>query len=403
MNLNRTDRLLWQVLRCVALCISLASPLVAENDEFEYFIGYMGVGGTSTEIAHVIGLIRPDGTGEYYPELKEPNQRSWVFGPIFSDGARMILASYEETNITNVRAGKSITHDWIFDLTSGKVTPVLEKERQADQLRPYILLPGDQRVIETAIMGGEERIFIKDLDGGNPVELTSAGSGFHYALELSHDQTRLACHVAGGGLKEFNPGVYSINVFDLATGKRTFIGGQPEHLMFGPHWSPDDTRLVYLDCHAAKDPKHFRGALAVGQADGSGHRTITSGQTHWFGTPYGSNMPEWSHDGKTVTYTRLQENSAADISAGGAQICLLNPDTGEIQELTPAVEGVWDYRATWAPDGSSIAFCRVRSGSSRELWIMNPDGTGQQKLTDGYQDKGADHYRWLKIRRGLLR
>jgi len=34
---------------------------------------------------------------------------------------------------------------------------------------------------------------------------------------------------------------------------------------------------------------------------------------------------------------------------------------------------------------------------------MNPDGTGQRKLTDGYQDKGADYYRWLKIRRGLLR
>lgn len=387
----------------LVLCLGTMLPLAAEEDEFEYFIGYMGVGGATSEVAHVIGFIRPDGTGEYYPKFDQPNQRSWVFGPIFSDGRRLIVASYEETNLTRVRSGQVITHDWIFDLASGGLTPTLEKDRQADQLRPYILLRGDERVIETAIMGGEERIFVKDLDGSNAMELTAPGSGFHYALELSHDGTRLVCHVAGGSLKEFNPGVYSINVFDLASGKRTFVGGQPEHLMFGPHWSPDDKRLVYLDCHAAKDPSHFRGALAVGEADGSGHRTITEGQTHWFGTPFGSNMPQWSPDGKTVTYTRLQENSKADISEGGSQLCLLNPDSGEIQELTPAVEGIWDYRAEWSPDGSQIAFCRVHAGGPRELWIMNSDGAGQRRLTDGYEHKGADYYRWLRVRRGVLR
>lgn len=392
-----------KLLKTLLLFVVTILPLAAEDEGFEYAIGSMGVGGTPGEVAHVIGFIKPDGTGEFYPDLKQPHQRSWVFGPIFSDGRRMILASYEETDLTSVRAGKSITHDWIFELQTGTLTPALEQNRPADQLRPYILLPGDRRVIETAILGGEERIFVKDLDGGNPVELTSPGSGFHYALALSNDKTRLACHVAGGNLPGFNPGHYSINLFDLATGKRVFIAGQAEHLMFGPNWSPDDRRLVYLDCHAAKDPGHFRAALAIGQADGSGHRTITPGQTHWFGTPFGSNMAEWSPDGKTVTYTRLQENSKKDISEGGSQLCLLNPDSDEIRELTPAVEGVWDYRATWAPDASAIAFCRVRAGGPRELWIMEPDGSNQRKLTDGYQHKGADYYRWLRVSRGVLK
>lgn len=378
-------------------------PLVAEEQELEYAIGYMGVGGTTSELAHVPGMIRPDGSGEFYPDFHQPNQRSWVFGPSFSDGLRIIFSSYEETDITRVRSGKVLTHDWIYDLSTDVTAPILEQERQADQLRPYILLPGEKRVIQTAILGGEERIFVKDLDGRNAVELTSAGSGFHYALELSHDRTRLACHVSGGNSREFNPGAYSINVFDLATGKRMFIGGRAEHLMFGPHWSPDDRHLVYLDCHSARDPKHFRAALSVGESDGSGERTITSGQTHWFGTPYGSNMSEWSPDGKSVTYTRLQDNSKGDLSEGGSQLCLLDPATGTIRELTPAVEGVWDYRATWSPDGSSIAFCRVRSGASRELWLMNRDGSGQKRLTDGYQHRGADYYRWLKVRRGILK
>jgi TolB protein len=298
--------------------------------------------------------------------------------------------------LKKVRSGEVLSHDWIYDLQTGTLEPALLKDRQAEQMRPYWLLPGDKRMIETAIINHEERIFVKDLDGANAIEITRGGGGFHYALELSHDGKRLACHVTGGKPDFYNPGMYSINVFDLATGKRTFVAGQPEHLMFGPHWSPDDKWLVYLDCLAVKDTAHFRAALAVGRTDGGEHRAITSDQSHWFGTPFGSNMSEWSPDGKTVTYTRLRENSKADMSEGGAQICLLNPTTGEVQELTPTKEGIWDYRAAWRPDGGKILFTRATKSTPRELWTMDPDGSNPKRLTDGYQHKGADFQRWLR-------
>ncbi len=381
---------------CFVAAIS-NGQLFAADKPTEFLIGYMGVGGTDSEIAHVLGFIKPDGTCERYPDFARPSQRSWGFGPQFSDGRRIFLTSYEDTNVKNVRSGKVVTHDWIYDLQTGNLTAALEKNRPVDQLRPYALLSGDQRVIETAYIGNEERIFMKDLDGGNPLELTAAGGGFHYGLELSHDASRLACHVTGGTPSFYNTGLYSINVFDLASGKRTMVAGEPEHLMFGPHWSPDDTRLVYLDCHAAKDPAHFRAALAVGRADGTEHRVITPGQTHWFGTPFGSNMSEWSPDGQTVTYTRLRDDSTKDMAVGGSQICLLNPATGHVTELTPAVENTWDFRAAWSPDGNKIAFARVSSGRPRELWIMNPDGSHAERLTDGYLHKGADHFRWLRV------
>jgi TolB protein len=167
--------------------------------------------------------------------------------------------------------------------------------------------------------------------------------------------------------------------------------------MFGPRWSPDDTQLAYLDCRAIEDPAHFRADLAVGRADGSQHRVVTSGQTHWFGTPFGSNMTEWSPDGTTITYTRLLADSKPDMSTGGSQLCLLNPETGQVTELTPAEEGVWDYRAAWSPEGDRIAFTRARPGAARELWMMNADGSNPHRLTDGYQHKGADFARWLKV------
>ncbi len=378
-------------------CETMNMSAVADDAKAIYVIGYMGVGQTSAEVAHVLGFITPEGTLERYPDFGQVNQLSWVFGPQFDDGRRMLLTSFEDVDVTKVRSGKVLTHDWIYDLVSGKVHEVLQKNRPADQMRTHALLSGDTRVIATAIVGGEERVFIMDLDGGNQVELTEAGGGFHYGLSLSNDQKRLAVHVTGGMPSFYNPGAYSINVLDVDTKKRVFVAGQPEHLLFGPHWSPDDRYLVYLDCLHVQDPGHFRAALNVGRTDGLGQQAATPAQTHWFGTPYGSNMSEWSPDGKTITYTRLLPNSTRDMSQGGAQLCLLNPFSGAITELTTAEEGRWDFRAAWSPEGDKLSFTRVRTGGVRELWIMDPDGSHQQRLTDGYQNKGADFSRWIRV------
>ncbi|MGD9854734.1 MAG: hypothetical protein AB7U20_07260 [Planctomycetaceae bacterium] len=382
----------------VCACGHWGSALRAEDHPAaEEMIGYMGVGGGASDVAHVLGFMSLDGAGERYPDFAQPNQRSWVFGPQFADGRRMLLTSYEEVDVTRVRSGKVKTHDWIYDFISGELTEILQQDRPSDQVRTHALLPGDERVIATAIIGGEERVFVMNLDGGEQIELTEAGGGFHYALALSNDQQRLALHVTGGKPSFYNPGPYSINVLELATKNRVLVAGQPGHLYFGPHWSPDDRWLVYLDCLNESDPHHFRAALCIGESDGSLHRTVTPSQTHWFGTPFGSNMPEWSPDGQTVTYTRLLPGSERDMSRGGAQLCLLNPFTGQITELTPAEEGRWDFRAAWSPHGRMLLFTRVRSGEPRELWSMDAEGGNPQRLTRGYQDRGADFARWIRV------
>src|SRR6187549_3348841 len=88
--------------------VASPTPALAEETKKE-LIGYMGVGGTPTEFAHVLGFINPDGTEERYPDFKQPDQWSWVFGPLFSDGERIILCSYEKSTVSNVRAGKVTT------------------------------------------------------------------------------------------------------------------------------------------------------------------------------------------------------------------------------------------------------------------------------------------------------
>jgi len=67
----------------------------ADADQAEYVIEYLGVGGKGSDVAHVPGFMNPDGTGERYPNFGHPDQLSWIFGPAFSDGRRIVITSLQ--------------------------------------------------------------------------------------------------------------------------------------------------------------------------------------------------------------------------------------------------------------------------------------------------------------------
>ena len=67
---------------------------------------------------------------------------------------------------------------------------------------------------------------------------------------------------------------------------------------------------------------------------------------------------------------------------GGFSLFLTDLDTGIIRQLT--IED--DSSPKWSPDGEQIAFVSWRDGNSN-IYIMNSDGSAQQKLTD---DPGYD-------------
>ena len=51
--------------------------------------------------------------------------------------------------------------------------------------------------------------------------------------------------------------------------------------------------------------------------------------------------------------------------------------------LTGITRGPLDsYQPTWSPDGSHIAFGSNRDGN-QEIYVMNADGSGQARLTNG--------------------
>ena len=364
-----------------------------------------------------LGVINIDGGDERYLTFDVPNQVSWGWGPLFADGRRMILSSYEEGKVWE---GHVQMHLWIYDLEEDRlIEEIAVKNKPAPFMGCSNILPGEERIITNPVIEGKQRVWIMNLDGSDPQEVTRKGEGFTYCVQVSPDSRRLAFHTTG--LPD-QPG-YGIFTTDLDGGNRIEIASHPDHLYFGPMWSPDGAWLIYQDCMCKTDPGHDWADLCLGKSDGSIHRVIIEGQRHWFGTSYGSpetrgsgsNMAQWSPDGQTVTYTRSEPGSRTawpyqadrpdtdhfnreyypEDAWGGTVICLLKPFTGDTTVLIPYEPRVWNFRATWSPGGDKMAFCRATVGEPSGLWVVNADGSDARLLTEGYQNKGADHPVWV--------
>src|ERR1700738_5293710 len=79
----------------------------------------------------------------------------------------------------------------------------------------------------------------------------------------------------------------------------------------------------------------------------------------------------------------------SDGTAGSVAVELFvsNADGSGEQKLT---EGYLDYNPVWSPDGQWIVFTSERNGSA-DLYRMRPDGSGLERLTDdpAYDDQAA--------------
>ncbi|HLL49395.1 MAG TPA: hypothetical protein VK356_01895, partial [Thermomicrobiales bacterium] len=114
------------------------------------------------------------------------------------------------------------------------------------------------------------------------------------------------------------------------------------------------------------------------EADGTGVTPLTNDDRD-------ENNPEWSPDGTRISF----DNSGLDGgSCCSRSIYVMNANGSGRQRLTsiPNTTQGEDYQATWAPDGTWLAFTSTRDetrefASDREIYRMDPDGTQQAQLT----------------------
>lgn len=369
------------------------------------------------------GVANVDDLSVRYLDFAAPNQATWQPGPAFDDGHSFVVLSMEPRRDGPGRPFEEYytqtpTRLWRYDLISNQLDELLTRDRLAPFITPQLLLGGDQLLVQV-VRDRVGQIFRMGLDGSEAEPFTHAGEGLPYGLSLSPDGLRVGFHLASSA-------GYQIWTSDTRGADRVKVAAQPGHLYFGTSWSPDGQWILYVDCHAGDDPGHDWADVCIGRADGSQHRVLTTGQAMWFAATYGnretrgggSNVPQWTRDGKIV-YPRRTPNAKVaweyqpqrpdtdhfnrefkpELARGGAEICLLDPISGSESVLIRSDPPTWNFRAIESPDGDWIAFCRAETAGPSAIWLFDRNSGDARMVTTGINERGADHPRWLAPRR----
>ncbi|HKZ70391.1 MAG TPA: hypothetical protein VJ020_09945, partial [Anaerolineales bacterium] len=135
-----------------------------------------------------------------------------------------------------------------------------------------------------------------------------------------------------------------------------------------PAWSPDGEYIVFHSGHESQPEESgwVPPNLYIIRADGSDLTPLTSGN-------HSDLFPAWSPDGSRIAFHRAC--SLVTIAANGSNLTMIAPESDQICANVP----------TWSPDGQRIAFSSWKPGSSpkessREIYVVNSDGTDLRKL-----------------------
>ncbi len=243
---------------------------------------------------------------------------------------------------------------------------------------------GQYKIAYNSIRNGHILIYTMNADGTNQTQLTNDTLDFLYP-EWSPDGKKIVFvqgRTKGSGIFTMNADGTSITSLPDSAGddyneraiwspdgsKIVFVGGgisvmnsdgtNPHYLASGtsPVWSRDGSKIAFFSQGGFGDPEQ----IFVINTDGSNIRQLTNGSfRNWF--------PNWSPDGTKIVFESERD--------GDYEIYTMMADGTQQSRLTVNASG--DRFPNWSPDGKSIAF--VRSDST--VYVMNQDGTNQQKVT----------------------
>lgn len=199
----------------------------------------------------------------------------------------------------------------------------------------------------------------------------TAFPGFAFSPSISPDGTRIAFVSKGA---DQHLGIYVMQ-----------FGGKPLEVTPGdgdysnPAWSPDGHVLAYLHLN--------RGRIEVLTNNFPGGREqlryVVRGSLNLYMDPtnsYARIGPVWTADGQGLI------TAEAVAGAGSIALQLHNLAGGIERQLTSPSGTDFDLTPSPSRDGKWLAYTRVTSNSSSDLYVLSLGGGGEQRLTDEHAD-----------------
>jgi Tol biopolymer transport system component len=121
--------------------------------------------------------------------------------------------------------------------------------------------------------------------------------------------------------------------------------------ILNPTWSPDDRRIAFT-------------ALVGGVTDLYIYDLETGELKRMTQDPYAELQPSWSPDGRSIAFVTDRFSTELSIlSLGNYQLALMNPETGEIQQV-PGFSAAKNIDPQWSSDSLSLYFLSDHGGIS---------------------------------------
>ena len=333
------------------------------------------------------------------------------------NGATPFTRTYNQTGSVNLTApltaGTSTFWKWKIDGVDYVQTPSATITLNVDHTATAVYVAPSATPTPTPVPGAGAQpiafvkqvspsagydVFLMNADGSNIVNITNT-QGDDLKPAWSPDGTRLAYTCFHQPDNSFG-GPQRICVRNADGTGFTSLSNSLFTDEFGPAWSPDGKQIAFTTFTPG-----FPTLIGIMNADGSGRSSLA--------TFSGAADPDWSPDNATLvfdlpnsiwTYNMLTQTGLRITNATGdslphyspngskivfqssrdgqAEIYVMNPDGTGQTRLTnnPA----WDTAPAWSPDGTKILFTSLRDDvMNPALYVMNADGSNQTRLTFG--------------------